>query len=109
MCDDFFDACKYGNLDDVKKIIEKKIEPLIDYKWGLILASGFNYINIVKYLISMKVNVQACFNEALKYAYIYNNLEIVQYLVSAGANISMVLFSIWKSLLTTTKSFIFSD
>ena len=96
--DDFFKACKEGNLDKVKKFIKKgydvnKISKRsFPPKTPLMYAAGEGRFDIVKYLIDHGADVSKKDDHkrtALHYAIERGDLKVVEVLLSKGAEIDV--------------------
>jgi hypothetical protein len=77
----FVNACADGNLETVKKLIDKGIVEKDTKQYGFRWALFENRLHIVKYLIeSGDINIYDKDNKTIKHAIIYNYFEIVMYL-----------------------------
>ena len=95
--DDFFDACERGNLDKVKRFIEKGYD--VNGKTrGFLGRTPLMYVadegrfDVAKYLIDHGADVgkkDGCKRTALHYASERGDLEVVEALLSKGAEIDV--------------------
>ncbi len=94
----FWDACRVGNIFEVKKVI-KKIDDINKHNnegWNAIIISAYNHhIEIIKYLLENGANINSI-NKNGTTVFMYaktkviqnNNYEILDFLLENGADIN---------------------
>lgn len=83
-----YDACKGGDLLEVKRLVKGGHDPTAGKDLLLRAASHYGHLGIVKYLVSVGANISADGDVPVALAAITGRLEIVKYLVSHGAIVS---------------------
>ena len=95
--DDVFDACKYGDFEVIKWIIEYKYfdisaDNFINRDHPIHMACKFDHLPIVQYFIestNIDVDIKGQGGKTpLHYACEFGNISIIQYLLAKGANIN---------------------
>jgi len=91
-----FEACKNGNLDQVRELFGETswFCEKVKYLFGkptknqaLCWSSDYGHLKVVKYLISVGASVHANDDWPIRYASERGHLEVVEYLVSIGADV----------------------
>lgn len=87
-------ACKSGNLNLVKYLIEQKeVDVNEDNTLSLCYACKYNYIEIVKYLIEKNANIDDSY--AMINACLHGYDDIVQLLIDNGGDVNIEFFNEW--------------
>ena len=81
------DACKEGNLQNVKLAISQGADIHAENDRAVRLASYNGHLAVVKYLVSQSADIHADNDGAVRWAMENGHLDVVQYLVSQGADI----------------------
>ena len=84
------DACKDGDLKQVKELIEKGVNVHTYDDYALMYASQYGHLDLVKYLIEQGADINARNDFALRYASQYGHLDVVKYLIEQGAYIHAI-------------------
>jgi ankyrin repeat protein len=84
----FINACKAGQLELVKKLVEQGVDITTKNNWALRYGSRCGNLEIVKFLVESGADVRAN-DEPLRLAAENGHLEVVKYLLKNGANISL--------------------
>lgn len=86
LLDRFYDACKSGEIFEVKKLVKKGVSITSDHDYALVQASKNGHLDIVKYLIKKGANVETNNHEAYRAAVAYNRADVITYLKLCGVN-----------------------
>lgn len=94
----FHSEIKYGNLPEVKKLIELGANPQDNYYDSkyyqpIIIACQYNQINIIRYLLSLGVKFENCYHcpieTAINNVKTFENIDLIKFLIKNGANINL--------------------
>jgi len=83
-----FQACKEGDLEKVKLLVENKADITAEHNTALIEASYHGQLEIVKFLLENKADIAAENNEALQEASLKGHSEIVKFLIENKADVA---------------------
>ena len=75
-----FEACKKGDLERVKYLVEQGANIYAKYNCALSIAAYYGHLELVKYLVEQGANIHADDDYALKWAVIDKYHNIVMYL-----------------------------
>jgi len=81
-----FAACKNGELDTVKRLVESGCDPKAFNNCAIRYASRYGHLDVVKYLVNLGYDPKAVDNWAIQVASQTGYLEVVKYLVSLGCD-----------------------
>ena len=79
-------ACKYNDLEALKRLELQGINIHEENDSALITAAAYGHMRIVQYLVSRGANVRANNDNAIKIASLCREFEMIAYLVSQGAS-----------------------
>jgi hypothetical protein len=80
--------CKYGNLKNVRFLVEKWKDISFNEYEPFRVASEYGQLKIVKYLYKIGVDIHAEYDYAFRYAGTNKHWDVVKFLIEKGANVS---------------------
>jgi len=86
MCNDLFEACRNGDLERVKRLVESGFDPKANDNLPIQWASAKGHLEVVKYLVGLGCDPKTHNNWAIQSASENGHLEVVKYLVSLGCD-----------------------
>lgn len=85
MTDEFFNACREGDLTQIQRSLEQGVDPSMESNKAIRMASAWGYVDIVKLLLQdSRVDPTVFFNYALRWACNYRHLKVIEALLQDG-------------------------
>ena len=79
-------ACRYGNYEIVKHLVEHGADFRANYDEPVRWSSEMGHLKVVKYLVDLGADFRAFDNDAIRFACANGHLEVVKYLADLGAD-----------------------